>query len=748
MNNIRVKILNIDRQLSYRFRLYPVVKHRVLPIVLLVSLISILAYSLNDSYEFDYSSLQKIDASSVADSIYGAFDSNSKEQIQPQPKKTFDIITKYPIAPGFKQLLNDTTKEELFKMNRVEKCQKYFQQIYTQDPDWKLEELEDHYEYNNWIFDTKDRYIEDRTREYRESFANEEISNEQLHDKIIEFKKIEEWTESWENERQRSVDTESYMTNQVTNIRAFSQCYLDGTLSKEQQIKIDNFNNNITCETNELKLFKYLTRKYPTYVRWNRETLVHSLPIIENYLKDPGHHTVEIEQPPSKCFIKDLTNSLNGKGIVVSAADVHLEELSSLILVLRAIGNKLPIQIVHKGDLSEQSQVKLGKISRSMNLDLTSVPSLVKIIQKNHQVIHELDMNTIFPKQEIWFVDVTPAMNPNDTRFVTYGNKLLALFFSSFEDTVLIDTDTVPFVDINQYVLQTEEYKTKGAVFFKDRELYDHITGPERTYFDKLLPNNLDNAFFDIPLLTNLTLNNRFFGEMKKHYQESGMVAINKKKHVRSLLSINTLQMWNSATSRVHGDKELFWLGFSIAGDESYYMNKYGCGAVGELNPNSNRLLGDVDDSRRSQLTSHMLCTTHPAHLSGFDDHTLLWMNSGFITCKRQNEAEKDISHELYKNIFENVDDLKKKYESPQKISAILVPPPQERVINNELGEPSSGWDVMFGCGGYLYCAYDQIARSEDPFYQGTLVEYNETEKITFDYLGEVWVNYHKIVTH
>jgi hypothetical protein len=115
-------------------------------------------------------------------------------------------------------------------------------------------------------------------------------------------------------------------------------------------------------------------------------------------------------------------------------------------------------------------------------------------------------------------------------------------------------------------------------------------------------------------------------------------------------------------------------------------------------------------------------------------------MNSGFVTCKRPDEAGKDIKMDLYKNVFKNEEKLKQTYVSPLKIKAVVVPPPQERVINNELGEPASGWEVMFGCGGYLYCAYDSVGGSDDSHYQGTLVEYDDDQILWYDYLGELWV--------
>ncbi|CCH46181.1 Alpha-1,3-mannosyltransferase MNN1 [Wickerhamomyces ciferrii] len=760
LQKTKIHLNHLNNSLS-RFKIYQILKLRFLTILLSLGFIFgiwLIPYNKIDSYSYtplkqEQSKDQKSDLDIKPYDLYDQDFKDFNEVSNPDSSSNSKFIfinNKYPISKGYENIIKSTDPENFINYSIEKKCELYFNELYNKTPNWSLDELEIGYPYNGFIFDTKEQFFKDRENDFKQSLEDKDsISDEDLK-KLIDEKNLKfKWESQYRQAYKESEDTETYITSQLTNLRVFSQCYLDPKTSPQEQFKIDNMNGNITCDSNEERLFKFLTRKLPIYKRWNNETL-QQLPIIENYLNNVEYKTnlteTQLPKNQTKCFTRSLMNSFNGQGIVISAADKHLDELSSLILVLRAINNKLPIQIIHRGDLNSTSQDALINVSRSLDLNLNKINSFKSYIQSNFQHLRELNIETIFPPQEIWFVDTTPAINPNDQRFITYGNKLLTLLFSSFEDTVLIDTDTVPFVDIKEFILDSNVYQQKGAFFFKDRQLYDHITGPEATFFKKLLPTRLDSSFFQIPELTNFTMQNRFFGDMKKHIQESGMVAINKKNHMRSTLTINVLQMWHAVTTRVHGDKELFWLGFSIAGDENYYLNKHGVGAVGQINPNSNRLLGDKDDSRRSKLKSHQLCTTHPAHLSGLDDHTLLWMNSGFITCKRENEASKDITMDLYKNVFDNEEQLKKNYQGPLKISAILVPPPQERVINNDLGEPSSGWDVMFGCGGYLYCAYDNIGGSNDSYYQGTLVEYDDNQQLLYDYLGELWVNYDKVL--
>lgn len=758
LKNAKIRIRSLDTRLSGS-RFYQIMKSRIATLAIALILITLFIagpYSIDPLQYSPLSNSEKIKLEDPLkeqgsfkdmDTSYQLPESSFLENKLDQNSKFIFVNNKYQAAAGYENIFKTVDPDHFINLSLEKKCEIYFKELYKSDPTWAFNELEAGYPYNGYIFDTKEQFLNDRRNEFKSSLNREDIGDDELNKLIEEKGKKFEWDIKYDQARKESFDSETYMTSQMTNLRVFSQCYLDSSINPEQQEKIDTMHPNITCAENEKRLFKYLTKKLPTYTRWTNET-INVLPDMSKYLADVDYKTkvTELRKNETLCFTRTLMDSLNGKGIVISAADKHVDELSSLIFVLRALNNKLPIQIVHRGDLTGYSQGILADVSRSLDLNLDKIKSFKSYIQANFEHVRDLDIETIFPKQEIWFVDTTPAIDPNDKRFITYGNKLLTLLFSSFEDTVLIDTDTVPFVDIDEYILNSKVYKEKGAFFFKDRQLYDHITGPELTYFKKLLPTRVDNAFFGIPELTNFTMNNRFFGQHYKHVQESGMVAINKKKHMRSTLTINALQMWHAATTRVHGDKELFWLGFSIAGDEDYYLNKHGVGAVGQINPNSNRLLGDKDDSRRSQLKSHQVCTTHPAHLSGIDDKTLLWMNSGFIDCKRENEAENDIKMDLYKNVFDNAEQLKKTYVGPLKIKAVLVPPPQERVINNDKGEPASGWEVMFGCGGYLYCAYTNIGGSEDPYYSGTLVEYDKDQQLLYDYLGELWVYYDKVL--
>ena len=85
-------------------------------------------------------------------------------------------------------------------------------------------------------------------------------------------------------------------------------------------------------------------------------------------------------------------------------------------------------------------------------------------------------------------------------------------------------------------------------------------------------PSTVDQMMFDIPIMTNYTTTRELFRGLQ-HYMESGLVMINKDKHLNSILMITQINLIGPITGKVWGDKELFWLGFAINGDEEYYFD-------------------------------------------------------------------------------------------------------------------------------------------------------------------------------
>ncbi|CCH45992.1 Alpha-1,3-mannosyltransferase MNN1 [Wickerhamomyces ciferrii] len=612
------------------------------------------------------------------------------------------------------------------------KCAIYFDSLYKTDHNWALTDFHD-LPYDGGIFNNREGFIKNSLNTYKE-----EKYKDMDPEKFKKMADERELNKVFEIDYQRAVketrDTERKLIDASTHLRVYGACYLDqyGTLNKLKSTpKIEQ-----QCLDIEMRMFPWLSRRMPKYTRWDG-TIKFSMPIMSEYTEQK----YEYKPTANNCYMKSLKSQLNGKGITLSAKDSHFDQLSGLLPLLRALGNKLPIEIVHKGDMSEEVQNKLIGIARMDTPKLSKIENLNHVLQlrniSNFDSKNKTQMELLFPKQELWFVDVQNAISDNyQDKFHTYANKLLAYFFNSFQDCILMDADTIPLVDLETKILGSNAYENQGAYFFKDRELYQQGEVSDRKFFSKLMPSKIDTAFFGIPKTTDFTMKNRFIGGGFWHYMESGIVAIDKVKHFTGVLTTLQLQIWAPAASKVWGDKELFWLGLSISGDENYYMNKLASGSVGQLTPKIQRLF------EGTELIGRELCSTHPAHISSEDNSTLLWINSGFQFCKKE-KAQEDMEKDFFKKFpnIKSVEDLDHHYKNYIKIEAVIVPKHAEYHEDRHNGENSRGWGLMNECERYLYCAYDKVAGKDDEETNGLLVEFSEEQRKLYDFYGSVWIN-------
>ena len=68
---------------------------------------------------------------------------------------------------------------------------------------------------------------------------------------------------------------------------------------------------------------------------------------------------------------KQFKNKFNGRGIVLTIGNQHSDYAVSLIHLLRALDNKLPIQIVYYDDVNEESKRKIVTAAQE---DFRSLP--------------------------------------------------------------------------------------------------------------------------------------------------------------------------------------------------------------------------------------------------------------------------------------------------------------------------------------------------------------------------------------
>lgn len=662
-----------------------------------------------------------------------------------------------PVSTHYKYLLKKYP-ESFPSLTLEKKCQIYFNELYKMNHDWEVidKSIELNKDYNKGAFD-HDRFIRERVSDFKKE-KDRDPSDSEKAEFELQFQGI----------TSKTLDIEQAMVDAVTHLRVFGSCFLSDHKSSitsdfvsswwggaDQELETITHNNNFDlCQDIEQRLFPWISKELPLFVRWDGEK-VYGIPIMSKYITDDGYDDKDLfvqtpidmdftnenpqdetldsgkEKPnqffkreeKSNCFLNPWRKALNGKGIVLSVADRYEHDITGLLRVLRALNNKLPIQLVHKGDLSEAVQKRIVEVARD---DEVKVPEGLYDQVKSH-------VPRNFPKQEVWFVNAKRSIRPEFRgNFNGFANKLIAFLFNSFDHTILMDTDSVPLVKPSTF-FKSGAYSRMEAYFFKDRFTSGKVSQHDSDYFLKLMPTEVDNVLFGVPAAGNLTLQNRYIAKQFKHVQEAGVVAIRRSTHFIGMLTTLQLNFWSAAAgSRVWGDKELFWLGQSISGNENYEFNKHDTISVGELTPMSDRPRNTI---------AHELCSTHPGHLSSEDDMTVLWVNSGMRYCKVDNTWDKDIEHERFKNVFKDSAELAEFYKKPFRISAALIPPGGDHRVENKNNEPAGGWAMTNPCKGYLWCAYDILGASTDPINRGTYIEYDNVTINTNEYLGLLWLD-------
>ncbi|GMF04802.1 unnamed protein product [Ambrosiozyma monospora] len=236
---------------------------------------------------------------------------------------------------------------------------------------------------------------------------------------------------------------------------------------------------------------------------------------------------------------------------------------------------------------------------------------------------------------------------------------------------------------------------------------------------------------FGIETTTYKTLGTKYMTLGYGHLLESGVVAINRSLFWPGLFITLHLSQVRPVHENVWGDKELFWIGQSIAGNENYEFNDYWAAAVGQLTP----------DSQRTAFKSRELCSTHPGHISS-DTDELMWVNSGLQTCRQAQTYETDF--EVYNATlgFDDKYQLKEYYESTLKIESALIPPDSLYWVDylDTPREPRQGFIKQYNCAAYWWCAYDTIGGSEFPEHQGKIFNFSVEDIVLFDYVGAVYV--------
>lgn len=627
-----------------------------------------------------------------------------------------------------------------------EKCHAFFDFLETKQPDFSMKLFADDKEILDKGVVQKENFFKRLyaiLKKHQESFKATASDNNTINGVYLDRVK-------------QTHLVQTGMADITTVMRIYGQCFFNKNV-------LPHLNNKDLFNIYTKKLFWFFTNVTPTY--HNAEhTILLGLPVFENNKFAGVHHHTKNDN-----LMDTYRHKTNGRGIVLSATTRHAKDIVKLIRVLRALNNELPIQIIYNGDLSVRSQ-EFIQTAATAEVDhlLTALTSESDQVLPDVDLLKYAEYGLTFPKQDVWFVNVKPTVaRAHKFLFKSYTNRILALMFTSFQEVLLFDADLVPLVK-PEHFLESTHYQKTGTYFFRDRTLRDTNDYIETNYFTTLMPTKKGiDSFFGISPITDKTLKNPYMVGWR-HFMEAGILAYDKHRHFTGLLMTLPLALWQDPVrSSIWGDKEMYWLGLSIAGDENYSFNQHPTASVGQMSKQELKYYPGLE--------SNEVCGTHPGHVS--EEGELLWINSGFSFCKKNGHfRDKD---DFPFSTFANPD-LQSLYRNPLRISAALIPPalPQFRApgspIDNTAEEkfrrlwklrkpdvdelkqpkdepkisqitgydPQKGWVKSPICQGYYYCAYDKVDSYHDTSKSdmGRIFEFSEQASNKFNYLGKLWI--------
>lgn len=487
----------------------------------------------------------------------------------------------------------------------------------------------------------------------------------------------------------------SDVSESIALLSDYEMCVLRNRKLGKQQIKaIDS------------KLFPYINldalrvgsnNLWPVRVRWNGNLLRDSVPKFASSGDYKYLGAAKIKYDSGLSFWGNWLNILSRtgpRGIVIAAGQGQVLDSIKLIKVLRHQKNSLPIEIIHRGDLLTEQQEKLIEAARG-------APS------------------GDYPAQELWFVNVTSILNPDYAdRFTTYSNKWLAIIFSSFVDPILVDADTISFIPLENYY-ETRQHKETGSLFFRDREIIsDLFNEPEINTLRKVVSNTLgldlevDDLAKEIdshikePVVAQAARRLLLYGQ--KHHMESGLVLMNKNLHLTNLLAAVSLQ-FSSISEYFHGDKEWFWIA-PLLRNATFSFHPKAASNVGKL--------GKIDQGDGKDF--YQICSVQVSHTD--EDGSLLWVNGGLRTCKKDSWTSDYNSNQRISSMFESDDEVRKYYQSPSILEGAIIPTVEK-----------AQWIYTGECASFTYCTLYKEGE------YGELMKFSDSQRKSYQEVVKVW---------
>lgn len=569
----------------------------------------------------------------------------------------------------------------------------------------------------------------------------EEFTNKPLYEKCsIYFQKLHALNPDWWMSPKRGVEyphDNNEKSENLIHLNIYNHCFMGKLESTDANIykAVYKILNDLYGGNFDKRVYPYLTGKMPIFQHWNG--FIYNGPVstsasssdIGNFdqlnefsfdydlemLSNASSSSTSSSFSTEYAFWELYKQKLSGDGIAVSVNDELVDEAMSLIRNLRLLNNNLPIQFIHRGDLSTSNRYNLVKEARSN--------------ENNNN-----GENREYLEQDIWFVDLSFSISDSyESEFFKYFNKMLAYGFNSFKNMILMDTDIVLFQNPSEF-FKSSQFESSKSLFFKDRNLDMHMSQAFIEFLQTTSPNKLDKSFFNIKPINFQKLDNSdYFKEKYFHYMESGVVVLDRSQYWNAVILSLQLSFIQSTLTGSWGDKEHFWIGCLLAGFDNYKFDKYWTASI-----------GNVVDIVDGESVTHKICSAHPAHISS-DNNELLWINSGILECPKVNELVTFNDFKTLEESEENEDrfqsqhELEMFYKSPISFQSFIIPPLSKYFHD---ADKNVGLQQLSLCDNYMWCSFDKIGNGLRQEWNGIYGIFTDEQMEKYNYIAK---NYLKI---
>eukprot|EP01041_Mallomonas_annulata_P001893 gene1893-3668_t len=256
-----------------------------------------------------------------------------------------------------------------------------------------------------------------------------------------------------------------------------------------------------------------------------------------------------------------------GRGIVMCSSEKMMKStIDAIAHVRNDWKSSLPFVIMHCNELTKSSSKKFQSISEV---------SVYNICQRDFSAAFEKKLRSFFC-------------------------KAAALYMSPFEESMLLDVDVLWF-NKPDYLFDAPGYISTGALFFRDRFVYQTALGQKRDgLFQREVEQLIEHEGQESISLNRASQLSRrsyisFFwrnavnrsAPALQHIQESSVVLMRKSNHLKTLSVIHRLL---PSYQQGYGDKEIYWIAATIAKEnfsfEPFLFGVYGdCGAMMHFDP-------------------------------------------------------------------------------------------------------------------------------------------------------------------